>query len=258
MLNKLSFSPNQRGGFVIVLSILVVVVFVSVGTYYLGTQQSKPEIVILTNSPVPTFDSSAPLPSNASAKPSTRPSTSLPSDWTYQKSTACNTSFPIPPKKEPYLTTTLPSTGATNDNNRFWKLSENTESELFLFKDDSSLNYAPTEEASLGNGYNPGSVSIFCTRNNETLTNGQLVSTLEAYIKSNNYDFKLLNKRNLNKWNIDVVAVNIQGGMFGEADDVYFFNIGNRSYFVTYSSQSENQVVKDTTKKIFDNLQFTD
>ena len=67
MLIKKNFSSNQHGGIVVILGILVVVIFASVGSYYLGTQQNRPEQL----SSVTPSDSPSALPSETIVPKST-------------------------------------------------------------------------------------------------------------------------------------------------------------------------------------------
>ena len=243
-------SKPQSGGVAVILLLLILVSVVGLGGYYIGTQNSSSK-----TQPSPASQTQALSPSPVSS-PSTSPTASLPSGWTYQTNLSCSVQIPIPPKAEPYTTTRFTETPATSDNNRYWRFLENTESEMLIFKDDASAVFYPVEFDGLGNGYNPGSVNVFCAPNPNNLTAEQIIAAINQDIKTKQWDFKIINTSSENKWGIDTKVINIEGGMFGDTS-YYVFPANGKMYFVSSSSGSSNQPVKDTTKQIFDNLKFS-
>lgn len=235
----------QKGGILPALMIIVIMVIVGGGAYYLGIKQSQPQ----QNFQPPVIPDQVTI-----ASPS--PASSLPSGWTYQKSTTCDVSIPTPPKAEPYTTTSFPPGGAANDNNRYWKFWENTESEMFIFKDDAALTFYPVASSDLSNDYDPGSVAVFCAPNPGNLTTEQIISKLESAVKGEGLStFEVVRKGQADKWGLDTTVINILGGM--REDDNYILSANGKMYLVQYFSGSPNKAVKDTTKQIFDNLKFS-
>lgn len=242
---------NQKGSTLIILAVLVLLILVGGGAYYLGTQKNTPQESQNSYQP-----SANPSPSTISQASSSAQISQIPSTWTYQKNNSCSVQIPIPPKAEPYTTNTFPEGGAASDNNRYWQFAENTPSNMLIFQDDAMVSYSPVESNELGNDYNPGSVSVYCSLNSNNLSTDQIISILEDRFKKQQMDFKVINKGSENKWGIDTRKINLDGGMFGDTP-IYIFTANDRMYFVYSSSASMNQSVKDTTKQIFDNLKFS-
>lgn len=239
---------TQSGNIALVLLLVIVVAAAaSLGGYYLGTKTTaKPGS--------PDLPISSPM---AISEASTAPvqTSSLPEGWVYQKSESCAVQIPIPPQAEPYTTTSFPPGGAADDNNRYWRFLENTDSEMLMFKDDALAIYSPVTPSEFGNDYNPGSVLVFCTQNPSNLNPDQIISQINEFIKTQQWDLKVLDQGAENKWGFNTRKIKMEGGMFGDTL-IYVFPANGKMYFVYSSSASPNQPVKDTTKQIFDNLKF--
>ncbi len=183
----------------------------------------------------------------------------IPADWTYHASTLCDVSFPIPPKKEPYYTIKLPTGGATNDNNRYWRLRDTKDNGIFLFKDSAFALYEFETPPQLGNGYTPGLVRVFCAPNTEDLTTLALVNKVDEEGKRSDRSGQIVSKRQTQKWGETVYAVifdGLQGATVNKNNERYFYADAKKIYFIDAVSESSNQVVRDTTEKILNNIRL--
>lgn len=247
---------NQKGSFLPILGVIVLLVVIAGGAYYLGTQNIKnsQNAQISTSPKSPAQPTTIESPTN----PPIQNTNSLPSDWAVKNSVICNVKIPLPPKKEPYYIPDNPSTApATNDEGGFWSYEERgsgNENDKFFINESISIFKNPNKQ---GSGYVAGMVQVICGPNNKGYTTQSFV---DAYAKQytdgtfSGLDFKQDGKKAL--WGHEVIQATITGGMFNEDDKEYYFATPSKLYQIRTISLSSNQTIKDTTKQIFNNLQF--
>lgn len=188
-------------------------------------------------------------------------SSQIPDSWSLQANADCNIQVPLPPKAPPYYTpdqnTPQPVGGLAGS---FWQFRDAGSSE-FIFNKNITAIYAHPEAA---NGVIPGAVDIHCTNNTQSLSSQQLVDQIERNLAVDNpvseqfeeAQIKLGNPQPLTKWGFPVVKANISGGFYGDRD-YYFLATPSNLYMISTKVDADDQLVRDTTQQIFDNLQFT-
>lgn len=231
----------RRKGFVLLPIIVIIALVGALGYFiYQNTQLQKSSGDLLK--PSPTADLAA----------------NLPLDWTYKQSSICNVKFPLPPKKVPYYSpydpNRQPSVTSDESSGRFWQFEE-YEASMFLFKTTSRMLYRTPEEAS---GYMSGDVEVICTPNTAGYTTQTLMAKLESDLSggsNSDESVGIKSKRSGTMWGQSVMIIKFQGGMFDNSDH-YIFATNKNLYLVRKISQSQSQIVKETTDKIFESLQF--
>lgn len=247
---------NHRGFFPIILGVCVLLFVVGGGAYYLGTQKennstntSQSTTSTATPTTVPTTHAlSTPSPTQTI----TQPVGSIPSGWSLKSSAYCAVKFPVPPNKEPYFEF-IGQDSSTPQNRRFWQLREGNQTAdgHKIFTNNSSLAYVADTEAS---GYIAGLVGVQCAPN----VSYTLANIAENYASGFGVDaeIKVKSKRTTTLWGKDVVAAIFEGGMFSD-NEIYFVIVGNKVYKIDKKSDSDKELVRNTTDQIFNNLQFS-
>lgn len=227
---------------------LTIAIVSSLITYYFIGKQSQMQ---LQNYPQPT---AAPIPTITLSPPVQKPSSSykpnILKDWTTVKSSECNVIFPLPPKKEPY---SYPETESDFNSGRMWKYSHQTsKSENGTMSESVDISYLRIDDKEPGGDYLAGRVNITCQQNLRK-SNQEVFEAIKRFQENSGngpyYEFK----RNESKWGNDVLVYLVRGQFDIEH---YIFSSGKFTYDISYYSGSEKQFVKDTTKQIFDNLEF--
>lgn len=239
---------NQHGN-ILVVGIVIGLLIASglFGAYYFGTQQSK------FNIQTPQESATETAKQTSSSFPTPESTNNIPGNWTTKKSTLCNVSLPRPPKEAPYIT--LGSLNENMDGGAFWQFSENDKYSDDMFTYSVSVFYENPE--ALGSGYVAGSVQITCSQNKDGLTTDTLLAAYEKKFTDGVYQgFKIKSKKEVNKWGKRVWEIKHTGGMFDENNPTYYFATPNHIYSVNRVALSQNNFVKETTEKIFNNLQF--
>lgn len=247
-----SILNNQRGNAPIILGAIVALLVVGAGAYYLGTQKSSTSINTNQNV-IPSTDTTYQASPTLSPTQTTNQQVgSVPSDWTLKSSTYCGVKFSIPPNKEPY-SEFIGQDSSNPQNRRFWQLREGNQASdgHKIFANSSSLMYVADIEAS---GYIAGLVGVQCAPN----TSYTLANIAENYASGFGTDagIKVKSKRTTNIWGKDVVAAKFEGGMFSD-NEIYFVVTSKNVYKIDKRSDSDKELVKNTTDQIFNNLQFT-
>lgn len=243
---------NQKGNVPIILGAIVVLLIVGAGAYYLGTQKNNASTNIgqnVTPSTTPTNQTST---TASPTQATNQQASSVPSDWTLKSSTYCGVKFPVPPNKEPYFEF-IGQDSSNPQYRRFWQLREGNQASdgHKIFANSSSLMYVADIEAS---GYIAGHVGVRCAPN----TSYTLANIAENYASGFGADagIKVKSKRTTNIWGKDVVAAKIEGGMFSD-NEIYFVVTSKNVYKIDKRSDSDKELVRNTTDQIFNNLQFT-
>lgn len=248
---------DQTGGAALAFGFIVLLALVGVGSYYLGMQKSQVPMPIEGKGQPDTFIDSpstsiAPIPTGVIEK------ATLPSGWTYSKSSPCNVLIPLPPKEEPYFIPDNPNTPpSVDDEGGWWQLeergSDNPTDQFFtgqviaIFRNPNAM----------GSGYVPGLVQIFCGPNRENYTTQGFVTDYGKQYTDGTFEgLDFSNQGEINLWGKKVNRASITGGMYSEDDLEYFFATPESLFQVRKVSLSKLQIIKDATEKIFENLQF--
>lgn len=193
----------------------------------------------------------------------------LPSGWNYKSNNECSVKFAIPPKEVPYLGT----------DGRFWDFPRgaaypNLLSKVFPSNQEykqAIAMFASPDEAS---GYIAQAVAVSCIQNNGRFAdNNTLISSLTTAIDEYN---KSIGEKGMQA-STYTIKTNTQTTRWGEqvvdlSISEYFLNSGGQPYsnIVEYTmfvspqyiyevrifGTTTDSFVKDTAKKIFDNLSF--
>ncbi|PIP64016.1 hypothetical protein COY89_01410 [Candidatus Roizmanbacteria bacterium CG_4_10_14_0_8_um_filter_36_36] len=257
--------------------IILFVIFglaVAIGLVLLGIQIGKKQISKpITISLQPTF-----FPTPTTVNPTTiptipKPIVSLPAGWIYQ-SKDCNVGFPIPPKETPYYQPFNPNRPppVTEDegSGRFWDFPRGVSYPKLLSKlligdvewKQASATYAATDEAS---GYFSQTVVVSCIPNGGRYTNNSaLIASLSTELDRYNTSdvekemqpatYKIKNSVPLSRWGEDVIDLVVTEGI---VDNKYtIFVTPQNIYEVKVFGNTNNDFVKETAQKIFNNLLF--
>lgn len=242
----------------IIFGILVLLLVVVGGAYYLGTQKTN----VSTNTNQYTTSSAPPtaqiFPTTSPTETTNQQTSSIPSDWTLKSSTYCGIKFPLPPKKDPYYSpddpNRTPSVTEELGSGRFWQVRE-TDSASGGGKDSiftavTAIMHVSDTETS---GFISGGIFIRCVPNTNSYT---LANIAESYASGAGTGIKVKSKRTTKIWGKDVVAAKFEGEMFSD-NEIYFVIAGNFDYKINKISNSDKEFVRNTTDQIFDNLQFS-
>jgi len=251
----------------IVLACFVVFGF---GGYYLGKQSSSPKQIAnnIQNQISPT---AAPETNTPTTSPvPTQQTASLPSGWSYKNNGECGVKFAIPPKTAPYL---------ESNSGRFWDFPRgaaypNLLSKLLLANQEykqAITMFANPEEAS---GYISQAISVSCIPNNGRFANNNaLISSLSSELDKYNGStgekgmqaskYTIKNNNPSTRWGKSVADLTVSeyfensGGEPVTNSVAYtMFVTPQYIYEVKVFGATDDSSVKDTAKKIFDNLVF--
>ena len=240
---------NQKGftPIYLVLGVLILVI-VAGGAYYLGSAKNQTSQPKQVNDPNPTQQSS---PSSVSEQANPTSKSNSMSGWISKKSAYCNVTFTYPTDKAPYFEY-IGGDSSNPQNKRFWQLREamGASDGHKVFKSNSSLMYVADIEAS---GYIAGMVGVQCAANaGYTLDNAP-----DIYASGFGADagIKVKSKRITKMWGRDVATAKFEGGMFSD-NEIYFVVTDKNIYKIDKRSDSDKELVRNTTDQIFNNLKF--
>ena len=253
------------GGVALVCSLIF-----GVGGYYLGKQSSNSQYINNVNNEVQANPT-------ATSPTSVQEVVTLPSDWEYKLSQQQNNAnecvkFGLPPMREPYMYTLdenrTPSVSDDKGSGRFWYLGGGTYPNL-LSKVNLSEEYKQTMaifateiEAS---GYVSQAVAVSCIPNNGRFANNTaLISSLTTELEKYNSQtgekgmqastYKINSNSPATKWGKNVANLVVSE----DAENVNYtmFVTPQYVYEIKVFGATTDTFVKDTAKKIFDNLSF--
>lgn len=259
---------------IIGLVVLVSFTVLGFGAYFLGKKsgQEQPISYVL---PTP-YQTISPT-----VIPTTQ-ANSLPTGWSY-KSDACGVKFAIPPKDAPYyyraaLNVVDPSVPNTAEAGRFWDFPRGASYPNLLSKllkgneeyKQAATMYAAEAEAS---GYISSAVVVSCVRNIDNVDNQGMLSLLNSGIQKYNSEnntermeaskYTIQSTKETNRWNKKVVDIvvseyfpNSGGQPITNSVEYAMFATPQYVYEVKIFGNTTNSFVKETAKKIFDNLIF--
>jgi len=214
-------------------------------------------------------------------EPTSQPTASLPSGWTY-KSDACNVRFPIPPKQAPYYQVAnpnrQPSITSEEGSGRFWDFPRGGSYPNLLAKlltgnaeyKQASAMYASVGEAS---GYISSAVVVSCIPNTVNSDNQGMLDTLKSKLlefnqstgekgmEANKYTIQSI--KEISKWSKKVLNLavseyfeNSGGQPFTNSVEYTILATPQYLYEVRVFGGTTDSFVKETAQKIFDNLSF--
>lgn len=274
--------PNQKGNFIILIGVVFLILIVGIGAYYLGQQTSKKTQPSGQEQSV-TNPSTAPTqPSSSVNTVTTEPAPSLPSGWTYKSNGECAVKFAIPPKQAPYYQIPDPNRqpSVTNDegSGRFWDFPRGGVYPNLLSKlitGNQEYKQAPTMYATVegASGYVSSGVIVSCIPNSSNLNNLSMLNSLKSKLQEYNngtsekgmqaskYTIKTSNE--VSRWNQKVYDLNMSeyysnsgGQPVTNSVEYTMFTTPKFIYEVRVMGATDNAFVKETAKKIFDNLVF--
>lgn len=215
--------------------------------------------------------------------PSSEPKEStLPAGWTYKDNGECDVSFAIPPKKSPYYEPVDPNRPdpVTNDegSGRFWDFPRGGVSANMLTKfpngyetsKQANAMYASIDEAS---GYISSAVSVSCIPNTDNFDNLSMLNTLKNKLQEYNQDtgekgmepttYTIKTSKEIDRWNRKVYDLTISEYYQNSGEQPYTnsveytaFTTPSFIYEIRVLGEIGDNFVKETAKKIFDNLVF--
>ena len=201
----------------------------------------------------------------------------MPKGWTYKNNNQCGVQFAIPPKADPYYRPYDPNRppSVTEDlgSGRFWDFPRgvsypNILSKLYTTKvnldpQQAITMYVSEDEAS---GFISRAVSVSCIKNDQLkiVDNEDMLSTLNGEIEKYNQSteekgmqaqmYKIKSSTPSTRWGQKVVDLVVTE----DANDVAYtmFVTPKYVYEVRNFGATNDVFVKETSKKIFDNLVF--
>jgi hypothetical protein len=272
---------NQRGFVPLIIGFAILLVVVGIGAYYLGTQKNN-QVITNNNQAIPSPTTSDII---RNTSPTSNPVSiaTLPEGWLYKGNNECDVKFPIPPKKEPYYSTPdsnrPPSVTGDEGSGRFWDFPRggvypNILSKLISnnqeYKQATTM-YATVDEAS---GYVSSAVVVSCIRNTGNLNNLSMLNSLKSKLQEYNNDksekgmqastYTIKSSNEVSRWNSKVYDLtmaeyysNPGGQPITNSIEYTMFTTPKYIYEVRVMGATDNSFVKETARKIFDNLQFT-
>lgn len=270
---------SQKGfGFIFLILLIPVILGLMAGSYYFGTKQIDSSSKVVQASSKPSQFSSP-------AVKITKYPSDIPSDWKKEAGKNCQSTFYIPPKKEPfyhpykpYNERKNPSVGSLDGSGSFWDFPRGIIGAILIPIIEPNGKYLqdPTmytsEDATSGEVI--AGVFVSCLGTN-LKTNLELQNLLNPNIDKFNTgaisrpegmaaDSWTINKvENIKKWGLDVLKINLSenfknsgGEPFSRVHDNYLF-IHNQKVYEAVMIRSENDsILFETAGKIFDNLAF--
>ncbi len=243
------------------------------GGYYLGKQSSNSQ-QYTNNGQNQLSPTATPEPNTPTTSPTSQEVSNLPIGWSYKNNGECGVKFAIPPKEAPYYypvdVNRQPSVTSEQGGGRFWDFPRggsypNLLSKLFLTNQEykqAITMFASPDEAS---GYISQAVAVSCIPNNARFANNSaLISSLTAEIDKYNKStgekgmdastYKIKSNTPTTRWGKSVADLVVTEDNF----DVSYTMIVTPQYVyeVKVFGATSDAFVKDTAKKIFDNLSF--
>jgi len=255
------------------LVVLLCFVVFGFGGYYLGKQSSNSQQY--TNSGQSQFiPAVTPEPNAPTATPTSQQISSLPTGWSYKNNNECGVKFAIPPKETPYYypidANRPPSVTNEQGSGRFWDFPRggsypNLLSKVLLTNQEykqAITMFASLDEAS---GYISQAVAVSCIPNNTRFANNSaLISSLtdevDKYNKSTGEKgmqastYTIKSDTSTTRWGKSVTDLKVTE----DSSDVSYtlFVTSQFVYEVKVFGATNDSSVKDTARKIFDNLVF--
>lgn len=253
------------GGVALVCSLIF-----GLGGYYLGKQSSNSQCV---ENEVQTNPTAIPDQNSPTNTPASQIS-ALPTGWSYKDNKECGVKFAIPPKEAPYYypldVNRQPSVTSEQGSGRFWDFPRGGTYPNLLTKfpngyDQHKQAITMFTSPDGASGYISQAVAVSCIPNNGRFANNTaLVSSLTTELEKYNNQtgeermqastYKINSNTPATKWGKNVVnlvvsedATNVAYTMFVTPQYVYEIKI---------FGATGDSFVKDTAKKIFDNLIF--
>lgn len=246
---------KQTNRFFLILGALVLLLAVAGGSYYLGIIQ---QTATLSDRESNTISPSIATNATTPALPSSLP------NWSYKSSASCKVQFLLPPK-------TVDSDG------RFWNFPRGSISTKMIStladptqKRQANAIYASQKDAS-GNIFS--AVSVSCLPNDSSLTNPSIIIALnegiDKYNLQNNSEglgptkYTIKSSKTLTRWNQQVIDLTVDeyyqnsgGQPFINTMQYTVFTTPELIYEVSTMGSTTSTSIKDTAKKIFENLKF--
>lgn len=247
---------DQKGGIVLIIVFIVLLITVAGGASFLGTRQ-KADSDLFAAIPSP-LSSVLPL---VSPSPSTDPllqvylkTGDVPQGWLPEISKTCDELLFRPPPFGSYVEY-IDNNTTDPEYKRSWKLLEGTYPEPNLFEHYSMLTYQADIEAS---GMIAGRVEVSCffTNINEYSLDNIAEKYAESFKKAG-ASIKVKSKRSVTILGKDAIAAVFEGGMFSD-NEVYFLIYGGKVLKITKTSNSPDTFIRVTTDQIFNSIQFID
>jgi len=269
----------------LILAVVIGLIAFGFGGYYLGKQSpSNDKLTIESALPTTTTTvnpSEVPDPTVTTTISKTQ-SGSLPSGWSYKTNNECGVKFAVPPKMPPYYQVSdpngPPSVTEDNGSGRFWDFPRgavypNLLSKLMTggeeYKQATTM-YATADEAS---GYVSAAVVVSCLPNTNNLNDLSALNTLKAKLQAYNQDtgekgmgaslYTIKSSNEVSRWgnkanDLSVTEDYSKPGAepFSDTVEYTIFTTQKFIYEVRVMGASNDQVVKDTAKQIFQNLSF--
>lgn len=229
---------------------IVVLAVIAGGAYYLGQMKNQPTSREQVYNSTPTTQPTYSNPVSEKSSPTAQPDSQK--GWITKKSSYCDVTFTYPPNEAPYFEYVGDSKNPQNK--RFWQLREavGASDGHKIFKSSSTLMYVADIEAS---GYIAGMVGVQCAAN----TGYTLDNAPDIYASGFGADagIKVKSKRTTKMWGRDVAVAKFEGGMFSD-NEIYFVVTDKNIYKIEKRSDSDKELVRNTTDQIFSNLKISD
>lgn len=254
------------------LVVLICFVIFGFGGYYFGkqTQNKTPDGGNILPTPIVTSPPEKTVfPTNIPTTQSTATLPTLPTGWSY-KSDACRVRLAIPPKEKPYY---------EGNDGRFWDFPRgasypNLLSKLLKGNEEYKQVATMHASASEASGYISSAVEVSCVRNTGSVDNQGMLSLLNSGIQKYNSEnntermeaskYTVQSTKEVNRWNKKVVDITASeyfsnsgaGQPFTNSVEYTMLTTPQYIYEVKVFGDTTDSFVKETAKKIFDNLVF--
>lgn len=238
---------SQKGNFLVIIGVLVIVIAVGGLGYYLGSQKNaQPKIEKVTQ-----FATQPEINPQVSISPSPAVSTGIPSDWTLESSKYCSFKFYLPPNKAPYFEQIENFPDPIN--RRFWQVRDFNDPKTG--QSNITIIHVADSEAS---GFISGQVFVSCRKNTDSKNAEQILQDFSVGITNKEMGTGLKSEREDNLWGQQVKVGKFNSPASIEDFENYFFTTKDYAYTIGKTSASKDPQVQNTTNIIFNNLQFTD
>lgn len=276
---------NPKTNFPIITGFFMIILFVGMGVYLLGTRKSQTVIQNIPQQILPTpsaYSSPTRTTNSPTSMPSTQQTSPLPIGWSYKSNNECEVKFAIPPKEVPYYQpidpNRLPSVTNDEGSGRYWDFPRGGVYPNMLTKfpngyelqKQASAMYASIEEAS---GYVASAVAVSCIPNTESLNGQSMLNVLKTKLEKYNQDqneagmqptkYTIQTSSIVDRWNHKVYDLTVleyyqnSGGQpYTNSTSYSLFATPKYIYEVRVLGETNNAFVKETAIKIFDNLFF--
>lgn len=246
---------KKSGNFKLISVLILLVLIIGMVGYFLASKFLNSSIPGNSDSNFPPENPINTNSANAGLPPSENKNVNIPEDWTVYKSSVCYVDIPLPPQKEPYIVPDNPeTTPGVNDEGGYWKLQEYSNQSGIVFVDGVTAVFGNPDAP--GSGYVAGIVQVRCAENESNITTDTLLQRYVEYFKSDTQGLTLKKKGNTVMWGKNVEVLTVEGGMYEEGNEEYLFATDTHIYLISKRSMSTNELIRETTDKIFENLVF--